>query len=311
MRRKFLFIALTLAGACGAASVVASTAEAQGLFRKAIAKRLEEQQKKSGQPAPAGMDFAYGDDLLQHGDFWRATGEQPAPLVIFVHGGGWKRGDKSNATGAAKVTHFRASGYAIASIDYRLVPAASVEEQAADVAHAVAWLIGHARELGVDSRRVVLMGHSAGAHLAALIGTDMRYFREAGLRGDAVRGIVLLDGAAYNVPRQIAEGGNFMHETYLQAFGADVARQRALSPTLQAAAPNAPSFLILHVARADGTAQSKALATALNNAGTAAEIHGFEGTGLRGHTAINRQLGEVDYPATPVVDAYLSRVFQP
>ena len=61
----------------------------------------------------------------------------------------------------------------------------------------------------------------------------------------------------------VAEGGQFMHDTYLQAFGTDPKRQVALSPTRQAAAPNAPAFLILHVQREDGTAQSKALAAAL------------------------------------------------
>ncbi|XUM24396.1 alpha/beta hydrolase fold domain-containing protein [Bradyrhizobium oligotrophicum S58] len=83
---------------------------------------------------------------------------------MFVHGGGWKRGDKRNATGAAKIEHLLAQGYAFALIDYRLVPAATVEQQAADVAAAVAWLRKNAGRLGIDPSRLVLMGHSAGAH---------------------------------------------------------------------------------------------------------------------------------------------------
>ena len=81
------------------------------------------------------------------------------------------------------------------------------------------------------------MGHSAGAHLAALVGTDPRYCATAGMKPEAVRGVILLDGAAYDVPRQIADSGNFMHDTYLQAFGSDPARQKAMSPTFQVAAP--------------------------------------------------------------------------
>ena len=94
-----------------------------------------------------------------------------APLVIFVHGGGWKRGDKNNATGQHKARHYVRQGYAFASINYRLVPDATVEQQAADVASAVAYLRGNAQRLGIDAKLIVLMGHSAGAHLVALVGT--------------------------------------------------------------------------------------------------------------------------------------------
>ncbi len=83
-------------------------------------------------------------------------------------------------------------------------------------------------------------------------------------------------------------------------------RQRAISPTFQAAAPNAPAFLILHVQRKDGIAHSRALADALRAAGTPVQINDFPGTGLQGHMTINRSLGDPAYPATAVVDTWLS-----
>lgn len=253
------------------------------------------------------VELSYGSEPLQKLDFWKS--EPPnAPLVIFVHGGGWKRGDKRDATGE-KASHYRQQGYAFASINYRLVPAATVEQQAQDVANAIAHLITRAESLGLDGKRVALMGHSAGAHLSALVGTDVSYLKKAGLSAMSLRGVIPLDGACYDVPRQIAEGGQFMHDTYLQAFGTDPKRQAALSPTKHAAAPNVPAFLILHVQREDGTAQSKALAAALREAGTPVEIQGFSGIGLKGHAEINRNMGDPTYPATPVVDAWLKRVF--
>lgn len=292
------------------AAIGFTPAEAGQTLRERLAQRMAQRMEGRSQeaPVPGKSDIAYGADPLQHLDFWRAKAPD-APLVIFIHGGGWKRGDKSNATGAAKVSHYLAAGYAFASIDYRLVPAATVEQQAQDVADAVAALRGQAAKLGVDASRIVLMGHSAGAHLAALVGTDPRYFANAGMKPDAVRGIILLDGAAYDVPRQIAEGGNFMRNTYVEAFGSDGTRQKALSPTFQVAAPNAPDFLILHIARDDGTVQSTALGSALRAAGTPAEVKAVAGKGLRGHMEINRKLGDVDYPATALVDAYLKRRF--
>jgi len=229
--------------------------------------------------------------------------------VVFVHGGGWKRGDKRMMDGSDKLEHWRTNGYAVASLNYRLVPEATVEQQAADVAAAVALLKARSGQLEFDPARIALVGHSAGAHLVALIGTDPGYLRGAGLTFADIDGIVPLDGAAYDVPRQLEEGPRIMGRTYRQEFGADATRQEQLSPTAQAAAPNASAFLILHVQRPDGIEQSEALGAALRRAGTTAEVHGFAGTGLAGHAEMNRRMGDPDYPATAVLDRFLARVF--
>jgi arylformamidase len=259
------------------------------------------------QSAPPPRDIAYGKAALQSFDFYKAA-RPDAPLVVFVHGGGWKRGDKGNATGAEKIAHFTGRGYAFASVNYRLVPGATVEQQAQDVADALGYIASHARELGVDPKRIVVMGHSAGAHLAALIATDPTYLQKAGWGLDKLAGVVLLDGAAYDVPAQMADGPRVMGGTYEAAFGSAPARQRALSPTLQAASPNARDFLILHVQREDGTRQSEALGRALTAAGARVKVQGFDGRGLRGHMEINRRLGDPDYPATAVVDQWVDAV---
>lgn len=283
-------------------ALTAASAQLGTRLRERLAQR-----RQGSSSMGAAEEMSYGSHALQKLDFWPAS-TPGSPLVIFVHGGGWKRGDKRDGLGE-KGAHFLQLGYAVASLNYRLAPANTVEEEASDVAHATAFLIQRAEKLGFDPARVVLMGHSAGAHLSALVGTDMRYLKAAGLGPKSLRGIVLLDGAAYDVPRQIAEGGNFMHDTYLEVFGTEPTRQKVLSPTLQAAAPNAPSFLIFHVQREDGTIQSNALAVALRKAETHAELHGFEGRGLRGHMEINRDLGSPAYPATAVLDAWLKQTF--
>lgn len=282
--------------------------EAQG---RPGARRANQGRASQRPRTPEKVTLSYGTDTLQRLDFYRAAGgNQPAPLVIFVHGGGWKRGSKENADGAWKAPHYTGLGYAYASINYRLVPRNTVEDQAADVSAALRYLIDRAARLGFDPTRVVIMGHSAGAHLVALVGTDERFLRNAGLTFSNLVGVLPIDGAAYDVPAQMRESGNLMQDTYLQAFGKDPTRQRALSPTLQAAAPNAPAFLILHVQRKDGVAQATELADALMRAGTSVERHGFPGTGLEGHAEINRQLGNPAYAATPVVDTWLKNRFE-
>lgn len=275
----------------------------------ALAAQARDDRPAAAARADGQRSFAYGTDPLQVVDFWPGA-QANAPLVVFVHGGGWKRGDKQMMRGSDKLSHWREQGYAVASVNYRLVPAATVEQQGADVAAAVALLKTRAAMLGIDGSRIALVGHSAGAHLVALVGTDPQYLRGAGLSFADIRGVVPLDGAAYDVAQQLAAGPRIMHKTYAQAFGSDPVRQAALSPTTHAGAPNVGEWLVLHVEREDGTAQSAALARALEAGGSRAQLQGFDGSGLRGHAEINRQLGDPAYPATPVVDAFLARVFR-
>jgi arylformamidase len=260
------------------------------------------------QDTKPATEYGYGSSSLQKLDFWAAK-KPNAPLVIFVHGGGWKSGDKSNETGRFKAAHYLNSGYAFASINYRLVPDATVEQQATDVARSVAWLRSDAARLGFDPSKVILMGHSAGAHLVALVGTDPQYLHAAGLSFADLRGVIPLDGACYDVPSQMEDGPKMMHATYKQAFGNDPIRQKDLSPTLQAASPNAPAFLILHVNRDDGKRQSETLMAALKDSQTDVSLFAVAGDGLKGHMEINRRLGDPGYPATAIIDKWLAERF--
>lgn len=294
----------------GAALVTGSMADAKLGDRLRAWKAMREgssQYDKNAPEAPPPVTLSYGSDPAQQLQLWMPKdAKSPVPLVLFVHGGGWKRGSMDNATGKWKPVHYTGAGYAFASINYRLVPDATVEQQAADIASAVKLLIGRD---GIDKRRVVIMGHSAGAHLVALVGTDERYLKGAGLSFADLAGVVPIDGAAYDVPEQMSDGPQIMQKTYAQAFGTDPARQKALSPTLQAAAPNAAKFLLIHVQRADGIRQSEALEKALKAGGSAVERKDFPGEGLQGHAEINRRLGDPDYAATGVVDRWLKGVF--
>lgn len=260
----------------------------------------------SAAPAPAPVEFAYGAAPLQKLDFWHGAAGQSAPLIVFVHGGGWKRGDKAGATGMEKVDHWTGEGYAFASVNYRLVPDATAEQQAADVAAAIAWLRTHAADMGVDPARIVLMGHSAGAQLVALVGTDAHYLAAVGMAPSNLRGVIALDGAAYDVPRQMAGAGPLMRRTYNATFGSDPVRQRALSATFHAHdAGSAPAFLLIHIDRPDSKTQAEALGAALVQAGVAAQVEAVGGAGLRGHMDLNTSLGSSDVPATAMVDAWL------
>lgn len=305
MRKPILFALL--------GSVVLAAGLAQAAPGERLRERLADRQgSDERQHGPRAQTIAYGSDPLQQLDVYAAQGTRAkAPLVLYVHGGGWKRGSKDVAASRYAPGHFTGLGYAYASINYRLVPEATVEQQAGDVALALKALLDRADQLGIDRSRVVITGHSAGAHLVALVGTDAQYLRGVGLSFADLDGVLPNDGAAYDVPAQVRQTGPMMKDTYDQAFGADPARQRALSPTFQAPSPNAPAFLLIHVQRKDGIAQNKDLEAALRRAGTAVERREFDGKGLQGHAEINRRLGDPTYAATPVVDDWLKRVFAP
>lgn len=295
------------------ALAVMTTLPGSGLASRQPGRDPAAQGRAGGTPAARLSQEArivsYGPDRLQRIDFYPARAGGQAPLVVFVHGGGWKRGDKAMMRGSDKLADWQAKGYAVASLNYRLVPTVRVEDQARDIAAALAALRRQAQILGFDRGRMVLMGHSAGAHLVALVGTDPQWLRGAGLDFGAVAGIVALDGAGYDVPAQMAENSQLMGDTYVQAFGTDLGRQRALSPTRHAAAPNSPAFLILHVDRADAKRQSEGLAQALRRTGTPVSLHSIAGRGLAGHMEINRRLGDPSYQATGIVDGWLGRIF--
>lgn len=265
--------------------------------------------------------LTYGPDPVQSIDFWPAhdapeKARRAAPLIVFVHGGGWSLGTKRNATGRAKVAHFTARGLAFATIGYRLVPGATVEDQAADLAHALAALLANADRLGIDRNRVLLMGHSAGAQIAALVGTDPRWLHEVGLSFHAIAGIIAIEGAAYDVALQLRDAPWLLRPLYRQAFGRDPERQRALSPACQAAAPNVANWLLLHVNRRDGVRQNETLAAALRRAGSTVDLVVLPGSGLSGHILSNRRLGNPAWPGTKTVDQWIdrtlaSRIFAP
>ncbi|MEQ5787226.1 alpha/beta hydrolase [Erythrobacter sp. NFXS35] len=245
----------------------------------------------------------YGSHDRQQVDIYTpddAVGD--TPLVVFVHGGGWSIGNRSAVQ--AKPQHFKDAGYVFASAGYRLLPDTPVEQQAADIGAALRALRAQAETGGFDPERIVLMGHSAGAHLAALVATDPTY---AGDAFGAIRGVVLLDGAGYDVPAAMATPTLEMPNLYRDVFGTDPTRQKALSPITHVGGKDAPHWLALYVAeRANSKAQSEALIAALGQAGAQAEAAAINGTD---HGRMNRELGtEAGAAQTEAVDAFVERV---
>ncbi|QFT77108.1 alpha/beta hydrolase [Erythrobacter sp. THAF29] len=246
----------------------------------------------------------YGNHRRQQVDVYEPAGAvDPLPLVLHIHGGGWSFGNHKLVQ--SKPAHFTASNYYFASTGYRLMPDAPVEDQAADIGAAIQALRGQASSIGFDPDRIVLMGHSAGAHLAALVSTDPKF---AGDAFGAIRGVILLDGAGYEITSSMANAEPRAAGLYQNVFGDDVARHAALSPVTHVGGPDAPNWLALYVAeRARSNYQSELLVERLVSAGAQAEAVSISGTD---HGRMNREIGmEAGAEQTAAIDAFLARVF--
>lgn len=200
-----------------------------------------------------------------------------APLVVYVHGGGFQVGDKANAI-ADKVELFTGHGWAFASVNYRLTdPAEPAADQVRhpshveDVAAAIAWLQAEAATYRLDPHRVLLLGHSSGAFLVSLLGTDTALLSAAGVPPDDVRCVVSLD-TEYDVAAQVAQGGS-QEVLYRTAFGDDPATWAAGSPISHTLPDrDRPAFLVLTRGAARRRAASADFGAALRAGGTPAEV---------------------------------------
>lgn len=231
-----------------------------------------------------------------------ATIAAPLPVVLFVHGGGWANGDKKQA--GSKADFFTGAGYLYVSVNYRLSPKVQHPAHVEDVAAAVAWTEKHIAEYKGDPTRIYLIGHSAGAHLVALVAADQRYLKAAGADPAAIRGVVPLDGAGYDIPVQYNWGGASVQKMYAQAFTADPAKQKDASPIYQIKpGEKVPPFFIVHAGnRIPSARQAKLLADALHAAGYDAQTQHAPDDN---HMSINRGLGDPKAPITAWVRDFL------
>lgn len=216
---------------------------------------------------------------------------EPRPVMVYVHGGGWRRGDKSVV--GRKAEFFTGQGWVFASINYRLVPQGKHPRNVQDVAAALAWIHQHAARYNGDPDSIFIMGHSAGCHLVSLVATDERHLEKAGKSLKLIKGVIALDTQAYDLPNLIK--GPSGSSAYVNVFGQDVEAQRDASPIHHVAKDKGiPPFLICYssgmTARVNPTrsAASKTFAAALSKAQVAAEVVDASD---RNHGQINQRFG--------------------
>jgi acetyl esterase/lipase len=232
--------------------------------------------------------ISYGPAKL---DF-HSCGLDPAPAIIHVHGGGWRIGSRRRVH--SMPAFFNGLGWHFFSIDYRLLPDHPVETQHGDVASAVRYVRDNAAATMTDPRRIVLMGHSAGAHLAAL----------AALSGKAgpVAAFISNDTEALDVAALAERQGGSLKGLWRDAFGDDPERWRALSPSANLAGPKPKALVTWSRGRAPLNAS---FISRYRRAGGDAQA--FDGSAYS-HMSINRELGKEGSDVTRAVAAFLGSI---
>jgi acetyl esterase/lipase len=251
------------------------------------------------------QDIPYAEpaDPRQKVDIYRPEGAKNLPVVFWIHGGGWQTGDRTNVQ--VKPQAFVDKGFVFVSTGYRLLPDVDMGTIFRDIAKSIRWVHEHIAGHGGDPQRILIMGHSAGAQLAALICIDDRYLQAEGLSLAIIKGCVPVDGDTYDVPAIIetAETRLRVHGMPMPKFGHrlkfgnDPAKHRDYSAVTHVAkGKGIPPFLILHVAdHPDVSAQAERLEAVLKAAGIPATRLAAKETN---HSKLNENLGLPDDPPT-------------
>ena len=257
------------------------------------------------------------------------------PVVVYIHGGAWALGDKANID--YKASFFNNLGYIFVSVNYRLSPSQIIPYSSfsasrvkhpnhiSDCASAIAWVYNNIGNYGGDETQIVLVGHSAGAHLASLLATNQSYLNTAGVTINKIKGCISVDTDGYDVYKQIADpvsGGESSNPAqtkyfYQNAFGiypdatisgagtiitTDFANTTAALAAYSAASPIAnlssstPQFLVFMRGDSGRIARESEFLAALRSAAVPYTSVTYDGSTTYTHSEINKSIGSVNDP---------------
>jgi acetyl esterase/lipase len=215
-------------------------------------------------------DLPYGTRSRQSLDVYSPRNAHGKPIIVFWYGGGWETGKKSRYRFVAAA--LAEAGYVAVLPDYRLYPDVKFPAFVQDGAEALAWVVSHAAEIGGDPKRIYVAGHSAGAHLAAMLAYDRSQLERVGLPADIVRGFIGLSGPYALDPN---------NDTYRAIFAAPYGLGDW--QPVQLAKHGAPPALLLHGEADDvvDVSHARKMAARLETIGVNVALRTYPGRGHR------------------------------
>lgn len=234
-------------------------------------------------------------------DLYAPDGASQAPVVVYVHGGGWRYWDRKGVD--EKPIAFTRLGYLFVTIGYRLVPEVRYPGQMADVAAGLRWVRDHIAEYGGDPQRIHLMGFSAGAHMVGLLVSDQRYLQAAGVPVGCIRTVTALDGDCYYIPKQIEMCDEKTQEYHKSVWGDDPAGWDDPSPlTHLNPGLSLPPAMVVHLSnRPDATWQATSFSDRYRAVGGDVRVVGVDTT----HMELNKNIGVAGNDASDAVIQFI------
>lgn len=262
----------------------------------------------------AKIDIRYGDTTIERHvlDVYAPKDAKKLPVVLWIHGGGWVTGDKANVQ--SKPQWFLEQGCVFVSTNYQLLPKVEMETIVRDIAKSLGWVHKNIESFGGDPNKIFVMGHSAGAQLAALVCVDERYLQSEGVPFSVLQGCVPVDGDTYDIPAIIetAETRRRVHQQPQATFGhrekfGNSPEKHILFSTVTHVnkGKGIPPFLIFYVAgHPDTSAQAQRLHAVLNEAGISSKMYGAKNSD---HSKINNDIGTANDPGTAMLLDFIKR----
>jgi acetyl esterase/lipase len=258
------------------------------------------------------------DANLNSLDVWRPPADERGcadrPLVVWVHGGSWTGGDKTDDI-QTKVDLFTAAGYAVASVNYRLTndtvepPTPQYPVHNVDAADALAYLVAHGPELGVDVDRIAVLGYSAGGGIVGAVATDESYLEAHDLKLGSLRCAASIDGEGFDVPYGATHPDPRVHGPYTDIFGDDPAGWEGASPVHHVAAGKGiPAYFVAARGPEGRMYEHNELIATLRSAGVPVTV--FDAQALD-HDTVAKNIKPGDTTISPSLMEFLEQCFAP
>lgn len=239
-------------------------------------------------------DVVYGSLDAEKLDIYTPDNANKAPVMVYVHGGGWMIGKKSRV--GNKPDAFNGEGFILVSVEYPLLPDYGVEQQATSVAKATTWVSRNIEDYGGNQDNIHIMGHSAGAHLIALVAVDHTYLQKFGASPKVIKSATPLDTAALNVPYRMSKTEfetRLVSKMFYSAFGRNPNKWEDFSPYHNISNGYIPPFHVLSADRESAAYTGDQLVRTLKSRGIKAQHTRFPD---HSHRTINQDSGERTSP---------------
>lgn len=247
-------------------------------------------------------NVSYGTEAKERFDVYmplHVNGSTLSPVIFMVHGGAWKIGDKkSQSVVENKVNYWVKKGYIVISTNYKMLPDKPVSEQVKAVAKALGFAQEKSASWGGNKAQFILMGHSAGAHIIAMIASSSSLYAPNAITPPIAA--VALDSAVMDTPTLMSTKHMRIYD---QAFGSDPAYWQSLSPFHQLSSARMPLLAVCSTKRDDSCPQAEKFLTKASSFGTKTLLLKEN----MSHKEINQRLGS-DATYTKAVDDFLNSV---